>query len=292
MKHKVNPSFDCDEIGFARILSSDDVEDREEKMTVCIAGLADDGRVAVVCCDREFQDESVDLRVEGYIPKAAIMGGKTLVCMAGPSVRRPDLFNGTISLLKDDHGIEFSGVVDQLLEDFRRVRNDYANAMIFRPRGMDLKSFYASCSQNWGEFQRELDRRNQTCELKEVLLVCGPEKENIRISMIVNPGQILSLTVVGYAACGSGEPIAKAWLTAVGYTPTLPISQAAYFVFEAKKVSENALGVGKGTDMFIVRKDGAIQVGANVVATLEAIYNRRIQGLERNLEADLAKMQF
>jgi hypothetical protein len=57
-----------------------------------------------------------------------------------------------------------------------------------------------------------------------------------------------------FAVIGSGTPVAQASLFRRGYRGYMPIEEAAYYIFEAKKFSEVSPGVGSRTDMAVVKK--------------------------------------
>ncbi len=59
------------------------------------------------------------------------------------------------------------------------------------------------------------------------------------------------------------------------YTRAIPVNEALYIAFEAKKKSETAGGVGKATDILIVRQSGIEEVQPATIQELETIYNER-----------------
>ncbi|MGA7239823.1 MAG: hypothetical protein WBY44_29355 [Bryobacteraceae bacterium] len=57
-----------------------------------------------------------------------------------------------------------------------------------------------------------------------------------------------------FAVVGTGWSVAQTALFRRNYRGSLPIGEAAYYIYEAKKLSEISSGVGPGTNMCIVKK--------------------------------------
>jgi 20S proteasome alpha/beta subunit len=248
---------------------------KEGEMTVCISGICDSGRAIVVACDREIRASSTMITLEAAESKATILFDRIVVATAGPLQRRSDVFSKALCALKRQNA-SYSDVLASLRGAFKSVRNEYADTRIFSPRGLSLDTFYRRLErkQHWTEFERDIDRRNMGCKLRESLLVCGLEDGKAKISVISGSGDWASFGMVGHTAQGSGDHLATAWLLARGYSANFPMNQAVYAVYEAKKVSEAAAGVGVATDIYLIDHSGAREISAKCLSEFERIWKR------------------
>lgn len=77
------------------------------------------------------------------------------------------------------------------------------------------------------------------------------------IFAIQHPGQLLPLATTGFGTIGSGGLHAGVRMSLGQHTRSATLVDTVYNVYEAKRASEVAPGVGKLTDMAVIR-DGKI----------------------------------
>src|SRR5215472_801309 len=104
-------------------------------------------------------------------------------------------------------------------------------------------------------------------------IVTGVDTGGARICVVGHPGTLAWLDKLGYAAIGSGGIHANMRLALGAQTRSSPLVDTVYRVFDAKKASEVAPGVGPQTDMAIVTASETKMLSESVLKTLLEIFN-------------------
>ncbi len=94
------------------------------------------------------------------------------------------------------------------------------------------------------------------------------------------PKQVFCHDAIGWVATGSGQSYADQTLVRSNCTNDMGLGEVLFHVFEAKKNAEQAIGVGRETDLRIVGPSGSIKVPDD-----------QVRGLGRLLEAEQARQQ-
>jgi hypothetical protein len=88
-----------------------------------------------------------------------------------------------------------------------------------------------------------------------------------------NPGIVTDHTKLGFWCIGSGSILAQASMFNRDYSWTFSVEKAAYMVYEAKRNSERANGVGdKETDITVITGKGAGRLFPENVEGLKSIF--------------------
>ena len=85
------------------------------------------------------------------------------------------------------------------------------------------------------------------------LIVAGIDDSGAHLFIASHPGQVAPVDTMGFAAIGSGGLHAAIRMTLGEHTKSATLADAINSVYEAKKASEVAPGVGKLTDMAVIR---------------------------------------
>lgn len=94
--------------------------------------------------------------------------------------------------------------------------------------------------------------QSQTFNLGLELLIAGIDASGANIALIVNPGMLVLLNKLGYAAIGSGAIHALSTFHIEGQSAHMSVSETLVGVYRAKCAAEVAPGVGRATDVAIV----------------------------------------
>jgi 20S proteasome alpha/beta subunit len=84
------------------------------------------------------------------------------------------------------------------------------------------------------------------------LLIAGIDGAGVNIAVIANPGQIVALKKLGYAAIGSGAIHALSMFHLGGQDAQMSVAETLVNAYRAKCAADVAPGVGRETDMAIV----------------------------------------
>jgi 20S proteasome alpha/beta subunit len=107
------------------------------------------------------------------------------------------------------------------------------------------------------------------------VLVAGTDASGGHLFVATHPGQLLSVNMIGFAAIGSGALHAAVRLSLGQHTAASALQEAVFNVHEAKKSSEVAPGVGKLTDVAIVRNGKTFALKPDLLAILEEVHKEK-----------------
>jgi 20S proteasome alpha/beta subunit len=97
--------------------------------------------------------------------------------------------------------------------------------------------------------QSQLDSYDYGLEI----LIGGVDSEVAHIYSIDAPGTSKCFDAIGFHAIGSGLPHAINTFIAKDYNQSFPLREALLIIYEAKKISEKAPGVGENiTDISVI----------------------------------------
>ena len=230
--------------------------------------------------DRMLTTSDMTLTFERDEPKTDIITSKTLVLTAG-TVHEPDLIRDVRGRAK---GKEYVKEVAELFKEvYQELRIKYIEDEILNPL-VGIKSF-----REYHEKQKilhdavilDINERIRKYDVGLTLLLLGIDEQGGHIIHIMNPGIWRSYDNLGFLCLGMGDRHADNVFAWYKYTPTVPLSDALYIAFEAKKKAEAAGGVGQATDMTIVSKDAVELVEQETIAKLEEVYHERETTRER-----------
>jgi hypothetical protein len=142
--------------------------------------------------------------------------------------------------------------------------------------GADFAKFQALVSQSPSSqiLQQVLGMIMQH-NLQLEILVAGVDDTGSHLFTVLHPGVLLPIETTGYGAIGSGGIHAAVRLSLGQHNSQASLVDTVYNVYEAKKAAEVAPGVGKLTDMAIV-KDGRVRfVKPEMFAVLEKVHKEK-----------------
>jgi len=111
--------------------------------------------------------------------------------------------------------------------------------------------------------------------LQADLLVVGMDDSGAHVFAITHPGTLIPLETTGFGAVGSGGVHAGVRMSLAQHTKDASLVETVYNVYESKRAAEVAPGVGKMTDLAII-KDGRICfAGQDVLKELENAHKEK-----------------
>ena len=141
-------------------------------------------------------------------------------------------------------------------QSYQEVKQARVEATILRPMlGVDYAGFAnvvssSATSQILQQILAMLMQHNLQLEL----LVAGVDDAQAHLFAVVNPGQAMGFDTVGCSAIGSGGVHANVRLALGRHGVDVSLSETIYAVYQAKTAAEAAPGVGKMSDVAIVRR--------------------------------------
>ena len=256
--------------------------ERGKHMTQLVAAICqcEDNPIVIGITDRMLSSADMTLTFERDEPKIEIITNKIAVLTAG-TLDEPDLIRDVRAKAK---GKEHMREVAELFKEaYQELRIKHIEDEILNPLA-GLKSF-----GEYHEKQRtlhdalvmDLNDRIRKYNVGLSLLLLGIDEQGGHIAHVDNPGIWRGLDNVGFLCLGMGDRHADNVFAWYKHTTSVPLNDAIYITFEAKKKAEAAGGVGQATDMITIDKDGIKMVEQQTIATLGEIYNERETTRER-----------
>jgi hypothetical protein len=105
------------------------------------------------------------------------------------------------------------------------------------------------------------------------IIVAGVDDQGARLAVIGHPGMIAWFDKLGYAAIGSGGIHATMRLSLGAQTRNSPLVETLYRVYESKRASEVAPGVGQETDVAIICQDRTEHASEPLLKALSEVFS-------------------
>jgi 20S proteasome alpha/beta subunit len=239
---------------------------RKRPMTVCIAAVCnmghDDGPAIIAASDRMIT--MGELEYEPDQAKCIPLASRTLGLLAGdmelhahvvPIVQRKVLD----AIKEDPSNINVGTVAAFYAEEFAYYRRTLAEREILIPRGLDFERFYNRQSIMAHYQVKEIDDTLTSYLVNSSAIVAGLDQTGAHIYKIENPGVARCWDTSFFACIGSGENMASTQFIVSGFEKRWTLPRAAWLVFSAKAKAESSGGVGRKTDLFIIRKEQQIE---------------------------------
>ena len=226
-------------------------------MTVCIAAKADDGKALILAADQMTTMMNVVTETENAT-KILKLKENLYLLTAGGEFSAREMYKLASRNLKGTTTVEEAVPVVQ--RAFAKVKLDEAEAQFLAPRGLTISDFI--------DKQQSLNKDIAAMIDSQMINYAQPNNGNGVMLLLagINPdgeAKIYEFDPPGiygehaaFAAIGSGGTHTTNSLLARRYSANQPEAEAVYLVFEAKKHSEVAPGVGRNTDMYLITKKG------------------------------------
>lgn len=231
-------------------------------MTVCIGAICEGGKSAVAVADKMVTfGPPMSLQMEpSALKKIAQVNDQSVVILFSGSV--PD-GEELLSLMKNAckpfGKMSIANIAEAAKSSYIALKGKRVEETLLRPLlGADYQKFQSLVAQAPSSqiLQQILGMIMQHNLMLEVLVV-GMDDSGSHLSIVVHPGVLLPMETTGYAAVGTGAVHAMVRLSLGQHNKVASLVDTVYNVYEAKKAAEVAPGVGKLTDMAII-KDGRV----------------------------------
>jgi hypothetical protein len=250
-------------------------------MTVCIAAVCDGGKAIVVAADRMFtagapinlEFETAEKKIESLSPSCAAL-------LAGNSAFGTEIMQGALASLAGAQKPAVVQAAESVKESYAQVRATKVREMIVLPwlgpdylRAEQLGSNLPTYLQPQAAVYNQIVMTMNNFNMGSDIIVAGVDDHGARLAVIGHPGTIAWFDKLGYAAIGSGGIHATMRLSLAGHTRNTALLQTLYGVYDSKRASEVAPGVGQETDVSIVYNDRTEPCSPEVLAALLETFN-------------------
>jgi len=242
---------------------------KEKQLTVGIGAICEDGKSAVVAADKMVTfGAPMSLQTEPpTLKKITQLNERTLLVFSGSTGDGEEIVSGAmpfITATKQSVG----QIAEAVKESYVRLKQRRAEETILKPwLGADFKQFQTLIAQSSSSqiLQQVLMMISQH-NLNTDFLVAGLDDSGAQVFIVTHPGMLFPLATTGFGSIGSGGVHAGVRMSLGQHTKAASLVDTLYNVYEAKRASEVAPGVGKLTDLAVI-KDGKICFAGEALMT-------------------------
>lgn len=260
-------------------------------MTICIGVICEKGNKAIAAADRMITARTPPVQYEARESKIIRISDSFVVLTAGDAIAHTELLYHAVPLIQKERTPQAYKIAEILAECYDVQRKKKITEKILRPRGLTLSKFYENFNRFPPEFSLTIDREIERFDYGLYMLMVGVDETGGHLYDIRNPGVISCLDEIGHHEIGSGVVQARMTFISQRYSIATPVNEALYLTYEAKKNAEMAPGVGRETDIVIIKKESLIEIDENIFNQLENIYKQRKEGKTlETLKEDLEQL--
>ena len=248
----------------------------KNKMTICIGVLCENGKKAIIISDKMITIEGLSQEFEHKTPKMYKINNSCIAVSAGDALMPVELFRSVNHEIKGKANPSIIEIVTLIKKCYMELRKNCIEEEHLKMRGFNLESFYESMTRISPQIAIPIDNKIMEYDLGIDMILAGIDEGGAYIYQITNPGVHRCFNGMGYVSTGSGTPHALHSFISNDYNPEISLKEGLFLAFEAKKLAENAPGVGNSTDIWIVDKDGIKEINQELLKDLEMLYQTKI----------------
>jgi 20S proteasome alpha/beta subunit len=246
-------------------------------MTVCIGAICDDGKAIVVAADRMMTyGPPMNLQVEAAVRKIIPLSDSVVMLFSGSVPDGEAIATGTKAKMASGPAKlpQVAAWAATVYQDLKRKR---VEDTILRPlMGIEFAQFQqlvaqSASSQVLTQMLGMIAQQNLNLDV----MLAGIDDGVGHLAIVTHPGMSLPMDTVGTSAIGSGGMHASVRLSLGRQTKEIKIPETIFSVYEAKRASEVAPGVGKFTDMAVLNDEGVTFVADAVFKALDSIERQK-----------------
>jgi 20S proteasome alpha/beta subunit len=246
-------------------------------MTVCIGAICEDGKAAVVAADKMVTfGQPMNLKTEPEtLRKVLQIGRNAALLFSGNIADGEDLIAGLNVTPQEELAV--ADLSRGAKEAYVQVKKSRVEDTILRPLlGANYQQFQTLVAQSpSSQILQQVVAMVMQHNLGMDVLVAGVDDSGAHLFVITHPGVLLKVDTTGYAAIGAGGLHAAIRMSLGHHTRLASLTDTIYNVYEAKKESEVAPGVGKLTDLAVIRQTGVTFAGQGLLDALDKVRFRR-----------------
>lgn len=249
-------------------------------MTICISAMCDGEQKAIVVVDRMISQEDLSIEFEQGLCKIESLSSTCVVTTAGDALEPKDIFRDARSRIDQLTHPTIRQIVDIVKREFIECRKRNVEDQVLKPRGFaGLDEFYEKMGRLPPDVYSVIDDRIERFHLihdtSMAIMITGIDCLGAHVYLVFDPGRSKCFDSIGFHAIGSGTPHAISVLTSYNHTGRVPLNQALWIAYEAKRRAESAPGVGKGTDMCIVDANSIHIISEDILQKLSMMYEEK-----------------
>ncbi len=256
-------------------------------MTVCIAAICDE-KAVVGASDRMITAGGV-VEYEPNETKIWRFTPSVLALVAGDILVHTEVYSVVFQIVQDrvtkepDNWWGVKDVAELYSAAYSRLRQKRASREILERFGLNEEGFIKRQQELSPTFIKYIQEKLDAFDIGDIdAVITGVDKDGPHIYTVRN-ASITCQDSIGFSVIGIGERHAQLHFLLSGYTRRVNASKAFLIVHQAKRKSEVAPGVGKGTDMFAVGPQLGVYVDIerSWIEKMDSIYEENVKSTEQ-----------
>lgn len=228
-------------------------------MTVCIAALCEKSSGVVLVADRMITS-GLAIQFEHPVSgKVTALSENCLAMTAGDALAYTELFDAVQRTTSNRQSTTVEEYVEVLKGTYQELRKRQIVERIFMPLSFDsFEAFYHGSSRIPQELLYQILGQLREHSYGLEVLVGGVNPIPAHIYSVQDPGTSNCFDSIGFHVIGSGTNLALSSLMASKCHADLPLRDALMRAVAAKVAAENAPGVGRDTDAYVITRDSRL----------------------------------
>ncbi len=262
-------------------------------MTVCVGAICDGGNGAVLAAD-EMVTFGAPMSLQTEPPafsKIHFLTDESVYLFSGTVPDGEQIFVNSKVKAAAAGKQPIAQVAETVKVSYMEHKHNRIEETIIQPLlGTDFAGFRQLAGQSAGSqiLQQVLGMISQH-NLQTDILISGFDDTGHHLFIVTHPGMLQPADMLGFMAIGSGGLHAAVSLSLAGQTKTTPFAETVLNIYKAKKAAEVAPGVGRRTDMVILRNDKINIAGTKLFEALETYCQKPQQAISKSERSDIEK---
>ncbi len=249
-------------------------------MTICMAAIAkEDGEETIVFSTDHMVTTQTGQFEHGIIKYKQL--NKHIVAMLAGN---PLIFNDLIDLTALKGKDDFESIKMEIFGNFKKKRKEILQNELFDIYGIDHNFIIDSLkSPIPNEHVSRILAETAGFKLNTGILLIGMDEGAAKIVEITE-ANIADFREINFHAIGSGQTQAINTLLFQKHNKSDNLLTTIYNVYKAKRNAEVIQGVGKETELLVLKKEGCIKIEKQYMEILDTIYENELKFGKNNSE--------
>lgn len=243
-------------------------------MTICIAAIGKDDKgneIVVFATDHMVSNPQIG-SFEKTIDKFKKINRNTVAMLSGDPLIFEDLiqecrqkkcsFDEMAKLIETNMNTLKDAIIQKQILDIFKINYDYIKDIL---KGTVNNAYIDNVLRTISKFN-----------LGTLILLIGFKEGEAQISEI-SENRLVSLRDIEFGAIGTGAVQALNTLLFQRHSKNDPLTVTLYNVYKAKRNAEVAIGVGKETDILILKNEGIMEIPDEKIKILSDIYEDELK---------------
>jgi len=249
-------------------------------MTICISAIAEE-KYIVSISDKMVTLTNPPTEYEQYNSKTHVITNSCIFASAGLALEPLPILEEIKEECDDKTPI--TDIATKAKTIFKKHRTQFMEDNLLTKFGLthdEFKKMQLSMNPNIvAQIYKTLNEKLYDLSI----IIAGVDKNGPHIFNINDPSQLTNYNGLGHCQIGSGNIHAFSSFISNQFNSKLKLTEVAAIVYESKKRSEIARGVGVASDMYIVSNNNVKQLTDDEMKNLESNYQCKIERQNENI---------